>query len=99
MIRKVKNRRQVHRGCVLMDDKENRYLVLEVNLFKGSLTAPTGKPVGFWLASVACNRTSFSDFGFTSVNLFESELSLPSSPTTTLTVNFCLTARKYSQSP
>ncbi len=24
---------------------------------------PTGKPVGFQLLSVACNRTSFSDFG------------------------------------
>ena len=43
------------------------------------LTAPTGKPVGFWLPSVACNRTSFSDFGVTSVNLFESGLLLPSS--------------------
>jgi len=43
MIRKVKNRRQVHRGCVLMDDKENRYLVLEVNLFKGSITVLDSK--------------------------------------------------------
>ena len=59
-----------------------------------TLTAPTGKPVGFWLPSVACNRTSFSDFGVTSVNLFESGLSLPSSPTTTLAVNFCLKAKE-----
>ena len=63
------------------------------------LTAPTGKPVGFWLPSVACNRTSFSDFGVTSVNLFESGLLLPSSPTTTLAVNFCFSARTDSQSP
>ena len=55
---------------------------------KDLLTTPTGKPMGFRLPSVACNRTSFSDFGVTSVNLFESELSLPSSPATTLTVNF-----------
>ena len=27
------------------------------------LTTPTGKPVGFLLPSLACNRTSFSDFG------------------------------------
>ena len=27
------------------------------------LTTPTGKPVGFLLSSLACNRTSFSDFG------------------------------------
>ena len=27
------------------------------------LTIPTGKPVGFLLASIAHNRTSFSDFG------------------------------------
>ena len=35
------------------------------------LTTPTGKPVGFSLPSVAHNRTSFSDFGYMSVNLFE----------------------------
>ena len=63
------------------------------------LTTPTGKPVGFWLPSVACNRTPFSGFGVTSVNLFESGLLLPSSPTTTLAVNFCFSARTYSQSP
>nr|DAS80542.1 MAG TPA: hypothetical protein [Caudoviricetes sp.] len=51
------------------------------------------------MPSVACNRTPFSGFGVTSVNLFKSGLSLPSSPTTTLAVNFCLTTRKYSQSP
>ena len=28
-----------------------------------TLTTPTGKPVGFLLSSLACNRTSFSDFG------------------------------------
>jgi len=27
------------------------------------LTTPTGKPVGFLLPSLACNRTSFTDFG------------------------------------
>lgn len=27
------------------------------------LTTPMGKPVGFFLPSLACNRTSFSDFG------------------------------------
>jgi len=27
------------------------------------LTTPTGKPMGFLLPSLACNRTSFSDFG------------------------------------
>ena len=27
------------------------------------LTTPTGKPVGFLLPSLACSRTSFSDFG------------------------------------
>ena len=27
------------------------------------LTTSTGKPVGFLLPSLACNRTSFSDFG------------------------------------
>ena len=63
------------------------------------LTAPTGKPVGFWLPSVACNRTPFAGFGVTSVNLFESGLLLPSSPTITFVVNFCFSARKYSQSP
>ena len=26
-------------------------------------TTPTGKPVGFLLPSLACNRTSFTDFG------------------------------------
>ena len=52
------------------------------------LTFSTGKLVGFCLPSVACNRTSFSDFGVTGVNLLESELSLPSSPTTTLAVIF-----------
>ena len=31
------------------------------NIYK--LTTPTGKPVGFLLPSLACNRTSFSDFG------------------------------------
>ncbi|MGY3725599.1 hypothetical protein, partial [Granulicatella balaenopterae] len=51
------------------------------------------------MSSVACNRTSFSDFGVTSVNLFESELSLPSSQATTLAVNFCFSARKCNQSP
>lgn len=35
------------------------------------LTTPTGKPVGFSLPSVARNRTSFSDFGVTSIILFE----------------------------
>lgn len=30
---------------------------------EGQLTTPTGKPVGFLLPSLACNRTSFSDFG------------------------------------
>ena len=58
------------------------------HMYYTSLTALTGKPVGFLLPSLACNRTSFSDFGVTSVSLFKSELSLPSSPTTTLTVNF-----------
>ena len=28
-----------------------------------NLTTPTGKPMGFLLSSLACNRTSFSDFG------------------------------------
>ncbi len=36
-----------------------------------TLTTPTGKPVGFSLPSVARNRTSFSDFGVTSIILFE----------------------------
>ena len=27
------------------------------------LTTPTGKPVGFLLPSLACHRTSFTDFG------------------------------------
>ena len=63
------------------------------------LTTPTGKPVGFWFPSLACNRTPFSGFGATSVNLFEPGLLLPSNPTTTLTVNFCFSARTYSQSP
>ena len=35
------------------------------------LTTPTDKPVGFSLPSVAHNCTSFSDFGYMSVNLFE----------------------------
>ena len=30
---------------------------------KALLTTPTGKPVGFLLPSLACNRTSFTDFG------------------------------------
>lgn len=63
------------------------------------LTTPIYKSLGFWLSSVACNRASFSDSGVTGINLFESELLLPSSPMTTLTVNFCLMARTYSQSP
>ena len=29
----------------------------------GELTTPHGKPWGFLLPSLACNRTSFSDFG------------------------------------
>ena len=36
-----------------------------------TLTTPTGKPMGFLLSSLACNRTSFSDFGSTSISLFE----------------------------
>ena len=36
-----------------------------------ALTTPTGKPVVFSLPSVAHNHTSFSDFGYMSVNLFE----------------------------
>lgn len=33
------------------------------NGYSVGLTTPTGKPVGFLLPSLACNRTSFSDFG------------------------------------
>ena len=40
---------------------------LQINFFElvvhQCLTTPTGKPVGFLLSSLACNRTSFSDFG------------------------------------
>ena len=48
---------------------------LQINFFElvvhQCLTTPTGKPVGFLLSSLACNRTSFSDFGVTSINLFK----------------------------
>ena len=38
-------------------------LVGEGVRFESALTTPTGKPVGFLLSSLACNRASFSDFG------------------------------------
>ncbi len=45
--------------------------MIENDLVPVYLTTPTGKPVGFSLPSVARNRTSFSDFGVTSIILFE----------------------------
>lgn len=35
----------------------------KIKTIQPDLTTPTGKPVGFLLPSLACNRTSFTDFG------------------------------------
>ena len=39
------------------------WILSATNIKKVALTTPTGKPVGFLLPSLACNRTSFADFG------------------------------------
>ena len=38
-------------------------ITLHHTVVNNLLTTPTGKPVGFLSPSLACNRTSFSDFG------------------------------------